>query len=78
MFPYKISKIDKVSILIKIEIQISTNESEKGTSLQTYQTLKIKGIINNSVTLKIRHNLNKIAIPQNIEITKLKRKNRNY
>ena len=78
MFPYKISKIDKVSILIKIEIQISTNESEKGTSLQTYQTLKIKGIINNSVTLKIRQNLNKIAIPQNIEIAKLNRKNRNY
>ena len=78
MFPYKINKIDKVSILIKIEIQISTNESEKGTSLQTYQTLKIKGIINNSVTLKIRQNLNKIAIPQNIEIAKLNRKNRNY
>ena len=78
MFPYKINKIDKVSILIKTEIQISTNGSEKGTSLQTYQTLKIKGIINNSVTLKIRQNLNKIAIPQNIEITKLKRKNRNY
>lgn len=66
MFPYKINKIDKVSILIKREIQISTNGSEKRTSLQTYQTSKIKGIINNSVTLKIRQNLNKIAIPQNI------------
>ena len=36
MFPYKINKIDKVSILIKREIQISTNGSEKRTSLQTY------------------------------------------